>query len=369
MAVSHVKSNSVADFTGTVTVFNSLGATTTTLATALVRPSDWNSAHNQFMTISGNTAGASTLSGTNLVYQAGNNVTLSATDQTMIVSALASSSLVGASGIAVSTAGNTISIYQPLLSYFANAVPYLLNSQSQTVQQSTSVVFPMQVREQFSAGFMRMAHTVSLASTSFASTGNSAYSYNQQETHNIVLYSLGTGASSMSLQSFSSSSVSFRFSINVSQNTTNNISVTHGLTYPVSNGTSSLSFSYAATNSTMQVSTTHMTALSGMKMWDTKFAASRQAGLMFMAYGVSTTQTTQGTANLSAARIVHSHIGMSQPNNTIGLFGIANSASNQWQQGLGSYSNAGATTASIALSQISSSASHVAPYVQMINNA
>ena len=87
MAISHIKSNAVADFTGTVTVFNSLGVTATTNATALVRPSDWNSVHNQYMTIAGNTAGASTLSGTNLVLQGGNKIVLSATDQTIIISA------------------------------------------------------------------------------------------------------------------------------------------------------------------------------------------------------------------------------------------------------------------------------------------
>ena len=308
-------------------------------------------------------------SGTVVMSNAGGALTISNGAQSVLFSVPATSSLVGASGISISTAGSTISVYQPDLSYFANAM-YLFNSQTQTAQQSTSVVLPVQLQGGVSAGFIRMPHTVSIASTSFASTAASAYSYNQQETHNIVLYSLGSGASSQSLQSFSSSSVSFRFSINVSQNTTNNISVTHGLTYPVSNGTSSLSFSYAATNSTMQVSTTHMTALSGMKMWDTQFAGRVAQGRVFMAYGQSTTQTTQGTANLSAARMVHSHIGISQPNNTLGMFGIANSASNQWQQGLGSYSNAGgATTGSIDLSQISSSASHVAPYIQMINQA
>ena len=87
MAISHAKSNAVADFTGTVTVFNSLGATTTTLASALVRPSDWNSAHNQFLTIAGNTLGASTLSGTNIVLQGGANVTLSANGSTLVFSA------------------------------------------------------------------------------------------------------------------------------------------------------------------------------------------------------------------------------------------------------------------------------------------
>jgi len=87
MAVSHILSSPIANMTGTVTVFNSLGATTTAAATDLVRPQDWNSVHNQFMTIAGNTVGASTMSGTNIVFQGGNNVTLSANAQTLVFSA------------------------------------------------------------------------------------------------------------------------------------------------------------------------------------------------------------------------------------------------------------------------------------------
>ena len=77
MAISHIKSNIIADFTGTVTVFDSVGSTATANATDLVRPSDWNSAHNHFMTLGGNTVGQSTVSGSNIIFQGGNNITLS----------------------------------------------------------------------------------------------------------------------------------------------------------------------------------------------------------------------------------------------------------------------------------------------------
>jgi len=76
MAVSHVFSNGVADATGTMTVW--FGATTATVAASdVVKPSDWNSAHNQVVTLGGNTAGVSTISGTNIVFGGSNNVTLS----------------------------------------------------------------------------------------------------------------------------------------------------------------------------------------------------------------------------------------------------------------------------------------------------
>lgn len=92
MAISHVYSQTVADGT----------------ATSVVRPSDWNSAHNQYMTIAGNTAGASTLSGTNIVFQGGNNLTLSANGQTLIFSgANAGGAQTGISSIVVSDATYT----------------------------------------------------------------------------------------------------------------------------------------------------------------------------------------------------------------------------------------------------------------------
>lgn len=62
MILYHAKSQTVADGT----------------ATSVVRPSDWNSAHVLTQQISGNTLGSSTVAGTNLVLQGGNNVTLSA---------------------------------------------------------------------------------------------------------------------------------------------------------------------------------------------------------------------------------------------------------------------------------------------------
>lgn len=321
-------------------------------------------------TSGGGTAGATfSNSAASIGLMAGSNITLSQTSNTIVFNAPASSSLVGASGISISTNGSTISVYQAALSFWANEL-YLPNSQSQTVGQSTSVVFPFHMDGNVSAGFMGMLKTVSLASTSFASTGNTSYSYNMAETHNFVIYSRGVGASSMSLQSVMSTSVGLTFSIQCSQNTTNNISVTHGLTYPVSNGTNSVSFSYAATNSTMQVSTSHMTALSGMKIWEQQWATQITMGRYWMAHGISTNQTTQQTAILSGARLVHSHWGVSAPNNTFGFFGSANNASVMFLSGVGSFSTTAiATTASLGFSNVSSSASHVIPYILFVRVA
>lgn len=148
-ALSHVKSNTVGDFTGTVTVFDSRGSTATANATDLVRPVDWNSAHNFFQTLSGNTAGSSTMSGTNLVWQGGNNVTLSASTAagaaTVIVSAAnqsvqtqASGNIVGSGFTSTTTAGSvpTATLNSQGLSM---AVPAWLTTQTVQTQASGNI--------------------------------------------------------------------------------------------------------------------------------------------------------------------------------------------------------------------------------------
>jgi hypothetical protein len=70
VSVFHVKSVTIPDSTNT----------------DIVRPSDYNSGHNQFLTISGNTLGASTVSGTNIVWAGTNNISLSINGATVSIS-------------------------------------------------------------------------------------------------------------------------------------------------------------------------------------------------------------------------------------------------------------------------------------------
>lgn len=62
MPIQHYYSQTVADGT----------------ATSVVRPSDWNSNHKMVYNLSGNTAGSSQVTGADVVFQGGNNITLSA---------------------------------------------------------------------------------------------------------------------------------------------------------------------------------------------------------------------------------------------------------------------------------------------------
>ncbi|MFO0002414.1 MAG: hypothetical protein ACK559_14895, partial [bacterium] len=104
MAISHVFTNAIPDGTNT----------------NIVRPSDWNSAHNQYYTLSGNTLGASTVSGTNVVLQAAGNVSLSGTGGTIVVYGTGG-------GVAVSAGTQSASSGTVILSN-SNGVSFGLNN-------------------------------------------------------------------------------------------------------------------------------------------------------------------------------------------------------------------------------------------------
>ena len=225
MAISHLKSQTGADFTGTVTVFNSAGATTTAAATDLIRPSDWNSAHNQLLTIVGNTAGQSTASGTNIVFSGGNNVTLSINQGANVATVLLSapnttqflttamasnrgsdfvqataafagtnaSGTIASNGISVSV-GNYITT-QSGQAFSADASSTF---QTLTFQDSNGVSFSN------NAGALRVTHALQFTSATSAITSN-ALNTSASRVINVVAATNNTGGGTASL----SSNVSF----------------------------------------------------------------------------------------------------------------------------------------------------------------
>jgi hypothetical protein len=106
MSIIHAYSQTVADGT----------------ATSVVRPSDWNSAHNQVLNIGGNTAGTSQISGSDIIWAGGNNITLSASSNgvTVIgpntvaqtVQTQASGNIVGAGFTTTTVAGAVVAATQ-----------------------------------------------------------------------------------------------------------------------------------------------------------------------------------------------------------------------------------------------------------------
>lgn len=88
MNLLHIKTNTVADFTGTVTVYNQTGGTQTVAATDLVRPSDWNSQHKMLLTFTGNTTGNSTVSGISIPISGAGGVSVGGSNGSFVISGL-----------------------------------------------------------------------------------------------------------------------------------------------------------------------------------------------------------------------------------------------------------------------------------------
>ena len=92
MAISHLKTVTIADGTDS----------------AVVRPSDWNSAHQLVQAFGGNTAGVSSWSGQDLVWAGGSNVTLSVSGNTVsIVGAAGGTGGAGDGGNVIAAGGST----------------------------------------------------------------------------------------------------------------------------------------------------------------------------------------------------------------------------------------------------------------------
>jgi hypothetical protein len=85
--ITHFKSDTIADATGTVTFWN--GTTTgSAAATDLVRPGDWNSVHALAFTLTGNTTLSSTGSGSAIPFAGSGGVALGFSAGTLIFSGI-----------------------------------------------------------------------------------------------------------------------------------------------------------------------------------------------------------------------------------------------------------------------------------------
>jgi len=132
MSILHAYSQTVADGT----------------ATSVVRPSDWNSAHNMVLNIASNTAGTSQISGSDIIWAGGNNITLSATSNgvTIVgpntvgqtVQTQASGNIAGA-GFTSTTTGGTAVVATHNSAGLSMGVPaFITTYASQTVQTQAS---------------------------------------------------------------------------------------------------------------------------------------------------------------------------------------------------------------------------------------
>lgn len=352
MSVIHVKSDTVADFTGTVTVFNSQGSTTTAAATDLVRPLDWNSAHQQGITIVGDTLGSSTAVGTNIVLGGTNNIQLS-----------------------MSTAANvaTVWIQNDFENYYVN-MPNMVSATTYIGGSlGTSAVWPFVVPYMLTANMIRMIHTMSSqgASTSFATSANTTVSYNETQTHQYAIYSRGSGASASALQFITSTSHTVTGVWRLQAGATGSqYTVSVRQAFPMSTGTTGITNDYSLTSAQAAVHTSFLANLLGNRVVDIPFAFSLSDGQYFMVAGLTQSTSTNAAAAAVGVRGIITRVTMGINQTILGSLGWIGSASNAtvpMTHGLGAFTSNATMPAAIPFSAISSQTGMLA-YFQIINN-
>lgn len=263
------------------------------------------------------------------------------------------------------------------LSYYENMA--LLFPGSTTIANSVSTihVLPFILPEAISASILRVPVSISAVSTTATLVVNETlWTVDRFYTDFAVVYSQGTGASSLSLQSVAAGSGLFTLrhqgSHAAGANSTQ-YTVSQLVSFPASNfGGSSFTTSYAATNLSVNLSTESLTAFTGPRFIDIPFATSLAAGNYWMGFGMSTaTAQTSNNAALAGASFGFSTVGVSQSNISWGYPGVATNNSIQVQPGLGIFTTDSAimSTASIGLGQISAVVSNPKMYFQMIRRA
>lgn len=393
MAVSHVFNNTIADATGTVTAWN--GATTVSVAaTALVRPSDWNSAHNMRYNITGNTTNASSVSGTDILFNATGNISIGGSASSLLFSVAPQSTqaasftltgnttqnstftaagavtLRGAGGVSVGASNGSVVVSTPVpgvMSYLEYP-PVLNNTGTMSVGGGSSIyVQPVMIQEDLSASFLRMPVSMSPASTTFA-TGAAAYGSSVAQSNSmwVNFYSMGVGASSRSLQYVAQASTTWALQISYSGSASTH-SVSYNFTVPGSGGVAT---NFQLTSSQQSSAVNEVPAgtsdYASYRLFDMPFATSLSAGNYFI--GVQRSSTTGGGSNIGlgiSAMIVTQH------NSSMGFPGFASNSSILPFPFLGLWSTntVGTTTSSMGAISMSTLASHPRMYFQLHRSA
>ena len=364
--------------------------------------------------LTGNTAGTtSSAQGTKIYFQGGNNITVSGSSNSIVISAGAGGA--GSNTFGMSNVGNTagtsgvisgsalqmlvvggpnITVSQSIngssatlsisaaapggagaaRSYF-NWPEVVANSSAVQISGSSKYLQPIEIPHDLSVSFMRMPCTFSCvgSNAATATAANQTVGCTISSTIQVAFYSLGAGASSLSLQSYFTTSTLWLQQLTIrAAGVGSNWSSGHTISYPNASGAnSSFGTSAAATSASRTMNSTVISNFTNLLFFHIPLATSFSAGMYWMAYNSSTSQSTSVSNWLSTQRILASNFAVSQPAQSINVMGAATNSSNLYPLGQGDWStnSIGATTGSIQLAALSRRASNPILYFDMIRIA
>lgn len=307
LTITHAKSNTIGDFTGTVTVFNSAGTTTTAVATDLVRPVDWNSAHQVTFQLTGSEIAS--------LFSFGNGL----------------SSTAGADGISAGFANNP---------YFE---PFALPNTNSTLSAPGIGTWyldgPYVNHGGFASGQINCLVSNAagfLGGTTFSSASTGSMTKSQTFYHNLAAYSYGTGANSSRLETAWTARITLGATQSMgvsSSGTTTGVLVTNALTlnFPAQfnisggvtysstavSGTASTTASTAASSFADSLITGAVAFVSGARMDILPLASTMADGVFWLAHQFSSSSTSAGT-NYTQGTMFQTHSRLGLLENAIG---------------------------------------------------
>lgn len=259
------------------------------------------------------------------------------------------------------------------LSYWQNIWIWSTVSSTTFCQNNTFLVAPLTIQDYVSISYIRMPgtclfSTVTLASSAVNNATGASSSWGWTGTWNAVLYTVGTGGSSQSLQYYTSTSVGLTWQGTVSQQSTSNASrmtLGQSFTFPClgfSTSNSGVAYSTTATNGPFST----FGSFQSEKWLDIPFATLLSPGNYWIALNEKT-----ATAGNLAWNFQASTYGMPQVNTSWANMGAVSSLSNcGWEIGNGRWTtNTGQTTSSIALSDITVVTDRIIPLIRFIRQA
>jgi len=336
MAIQHFYSQTVADGT----------------ATSVVRPSDWNSAHQQIVNLGGNTLGTSQVTGSDVVWAGGNNITLSANGSTVTIVGAAAGGGGYTANFFEPPKGNTTTfqIANAYLRPFELSSPVVvnrvgmhmnLNAGNSTRSLSGAISGVINTGATATQG---VSGTVAIFTR--VNTNKTNASYMSIGSYSTFNYSAGWGYTLSQSQSTNAGSATVSFSTTAGFSFLQNVNSTGGTTttFQTQSGTSSFSSTgvgAATFGSTFQFTVLNSSA-SGLKMfWIPANGSSLSAGEYWFGFSQSNASGTTGSYSLqSVLPGLIGYLGYTNSTNSYMEIGASVSTNSNVQNGFGPITNA-----------------------------
>lgn len=187
--------------------------------------------------------------------------------------------------------------------------PYQISTATQAVGVAgpgAGQISPGTLPLPMSVNYIQILHTCAATQSTYATQASASLTANAAAlyTFRACIYSLGTGADSISLFSVASGSTAMTYGVSISVTNSTNASYTIGCSYPIQGASSFISTTYTTNQTNYSFSSNIATALNGPRFVDVPIGATLSAGNYWVAFFNSFSNSQAGPiVGLTSARL------------------------------------------------------------------